>query len=66
MMRRMADNPYTLSPTAAAERLGVHVDTIKRWARAGKIPAWRTPGGWWRFSPADLDDVFTGTDGEAA
>ena len=46
---------YTVSPQQAADRLGVHVDTVKRWAKAGKLPAFRTPGGWWRFSNDDLE-----------
>lgn len=47
---------YDLSPTEAAKRLGVHVDTIKRWAAQGKVPAFRTPGGWWRFDGEELTD----------
>lgn len=46
---------YDLSPTDAAHLLGVHEDTLKRWAREGKVGAFRTPGGWWRFRRADLD-----------
>lgn len=46
---------YDLSPAAAAEYLGIHEDTLKRWARDGRIAAFRTPGGWWRFAQADLD-----------
>lgn len=45
---------YDLSPQQAADLLGVHVETLKRWARAGKVPGWRTPGGWWRFSTDEL------------
>lgn len=45
---------YDLSPSAAAELVGVHEDTIKRWAADGKVPAFRTPGGWWRFRRSDL------------
>ncbi len=29
----------------AAERLGVSIDTIRRWADEGKIKSARTPGG---------------------
>lgn len=45
---------YKLSPTEAAAHVGVHVDTIKRWAAQGKVPAFRTPGGWWRFDADEL------------
>lgn len=47
--------PNDLSPVEAADILGVHEDTLKRWAKNGKIRASRTPGGWWRFERADLD-----------
>ena len=49
---------YDLSPADAAEVLGVHVETLKRWARDGKVRAWKTPGGWWRFRRADLDALL--------
>lgn len=52
-MPRLADFPLTSQQ--AAEYVGVHVDTIKRWAADGKVRSFRTPGGWWRFSEADLD-----------
>ena len=51
----MADTVYDLSPAAAATHLGVHEDTVKRWVKAGKLAAIRTPGGWLRFSRVDLD-----------
>jgi excisionase family DNA binding protein len=47
---------YDLSPSEAADRLGVHAHTLKRWARDGKIRGFRTPGGHWRFRQADLDE----------
>lgn len=46
---------YDLSPSEAAARVGVHEKTLKEWARTGKVKAFRTPGGWWRFRQADLD-----------
>lgn len=46
---------YDLSPTDAAEYVGVHPQTIKRWVREGKVAAFRTPGGWYRFRREDLD-----------
>lgn len=50
---------YPLSAKQAADYVGVHEDTIKRWAADGKVRAFRTPGKWWRFSQADLDDFLT-------
>lgn len=49
------ETTFDLSPADVAEKLGTHEDTIKRWAKAGKIRALKTPGGWWRFSQADVD-----------
>lgn len=37
-----------------AEVFGVDRKTVSRWARSGKLPAVRTPGGHWRILPAGL------------
>jgi excisionase family DNA binding protein len=50
----MKDDEYDLSPRDAALLLGIHVDTLKRWAADGTLPSWKTPGGWWRFSTEQL------------
>ena len=47
--------PDWLTTTQAAERLGVHPSTIRRWADDGNLPAMVTPGGHRRFAAADLD-----------
>lgn len=39
----------------AAERLGVHAATLRRWADQGDIPVMLTPGGHRRFNCADID-----------
>lgn len=44
-----------LSLTAAAERLGVHATTLRRWADNGDITVMLTPGGHRRFLISDLD-----------
>lgn len=49
---------YDLTPKAAAELAGVHHETLKRWAAEGRVGAWRTPGGWWRFRRADLEALL--------
>lgn len=54
----MPQHTYDLSPREAAAILGWHVETVKRWARDGKIPSFVTPGGWRRFSRSDLDDFI--------
>lgn len=39
----------------AAEQLGVHQTTLRRWADHGDIPFMRTPGGHRRFAQRDLE-----------
>lgn len=53
-MHRVTET-YSLSPKQAADFLGVHEATVKRWAKAGTLPAFQTPGKWWRFSQAELE-----------
>lgn len=38
----------------AAQMLGVHFTTLRRWADAGQVPCFRTPGGRRRFRSAEL------------
>jgi excisionase family DNA binding protein len=49
---------YPLSPRQAAAVVGVHEDTLKKWASEGRVAAWRSPGGWWRFRRADLEALL--------
>lgn len=44
----------SLTTSAAAKLIGVHPDTLVRWADAGKVRHWRTPGGQRRFAEADV------------
>lgn len=43
-----------LSLTKASRALGVHQTTLRRWADAGTIACFRTPGGHRRFRASDL------------
>ena len=43
-----------LTTTEAAEKLGVHPATIRRWADEGDLPMMMTPGGHRRFALSDL------------
>lgn len=43
-----------LTLSDAAAMLGVHEGTIRRWADAGRLPSYRTPGGHRRFLRDDL------------
>lgn len=52
------DSPPNLSPRDAAALLCVHEDTVKRWAKAGSLKGFRTPGGWWRFRLTDIEEFL--------
>lgn len=39
----------------AADRLGVHVSTLRAWVRSGQVPAYRVGG---RFARVDWDKVL--------
>ena len=47
--------PEVLTPGAAAAQLGISIETLRRWEKAGKITAFRTPGGQRRFDRAEID-----------
>ncbi len=53
--------PEWLSLAGAAELLGVHPTTVRRWADSGKLPVHVTPGGHRRFLRQELVSV-TGLD----
>lgn len=44
-----------LPASEAARMLGVHPDTLKRWATEGKVPHYKTPGGQYQFKLEDLE-----------
>jgi excisionase family DNA binding protein len=48
------DEKHWLSLAEASEVVGVHATTLRRWADAGSLPCFRTPGGHRRFRAADL------------
>ena len=43
------------TPTVAADRLGVHMQTLRRWAESGVISYVLTPGGHYRY---DVDSYI--------
>jgi excisionase family DNA binding protein len=57
-MRRPMTSDHNSSPwlelSEAADYLGVHYTTLRRWADAGQVPCIRTPGGRRRFSRAEM------------
>ena len=50
-----------LSVGKAAGLLNVHPDTLKRWERAGRIVAYRTPTGHRRFRRSDVERLLEPT-----
>ncbi|TXH21481.1 MAG: DNA-binding protein [Mycobacterium sp.] len=50
------ETPYAVDPPAAGRRLGVNVDTLKRWRRNGTGPTYiRIAHNRVRYRVADLD-----------
>lgn len=47
--------PYT--GTQVARLFNVDVSTVVRWADAGKIPSFRTPGGHRRYPRLEIDQL---------
>jgi excisionase family DNA binding protein len=65
-MKQPHPSPETwLDLSAAADYLGVHFTTLRRWADAGEIAHMRTPGGRRRFSMTSLQ-AFLQQSGHAA
>jgi excisionase family DNA binding protein len=52
--RHTPDSPELLTIGEAARALGVHVDTIRRWADAGRVQAIVLPSGHRRFYAGDI------------
>lgn len=50
-------NEKWLTTTEAADLLGVHPATIRRWADEGDLPMMTTPGGHRRFALSDLNNL---------
>ncbi len=50
-----------LSVDEAARRLGVHPNTVRKWADTGILPCWRLPGsGHRRFDPDAVERLRQG------
>ena len=59
--------PRTSYSTAeVARRLGVSIPTVQRWVDAGRLRAWKTPGGHRRIDAASADELFRARDDVAA
>lgn len=56
-------NKELLTAQQVAERLAVHVESVRRWTRKGDLAAVRLPSGRYRYR---ADDVAALVDGRAA
>ena len=52
-----AQKRYDVNAKRAADQLGVHVETIKRWCRAGKVDAKKDIFGMWLLNQDDIDQL---------
>ena len=66
MPESMHANSAPLRLREAAAMLGVHRDTLRRWAEDGKVPSVATPGGERRYRIEDLDALIAPTIAQAA
>jgi excisionase family DNA binding protein len=46
-----------LTTSEAAAQLGIHPDTLRRWADKGDVPMFRLPNGNRMFRPSDIERV---------
>jgi excisionase family DNA binding protein len=58
MTGQRAPTEQLLTPAAVAALVFVDPKTVSRWARAGKIPSMRTPGGHRRFLRSDVEALI--------
>jgi excisionase family DNA binding protein len=54
---RTAMTQKLLTITQAAERLGIHYQTLRTWADTGKVPVVMLPSGYRRFDPDAIERV---------
>lgn len=54
----MADDDEWLTLGEAADRLGVHANTLRRWTDQGRIPFMLTLGGHRRFAVQQIEDLL--------
>jgi excisionase family DNA binding protein len=51
--------PRYIDIRQASDRLGVHVETLRRWDRKGVLTAARLPNGHRRYLVADLEEFLS-------
>jgi excisionase family DNA binding protein len=58
------ERQLVFTSSQAARYVGVSLATIRRWADAGHLSCYRTPGGQRRFSREQLDDFIASLRGD--
>lgn len=51
-----------MTPREVAARFRVDEKTPARWAKSGRIPGLKTPGGAWRFRRNEIEALLAGAD----
>ena len=64
MRQPRTDRQLVFTSSQAARYVGVSLATIRRWADAGHLSCYRTPGGQRRFSRDQLDDFVSSLSGD--
>lgn len=63
MLSRMVEAVVLMTTTDVARRLAVAPSTVRRWVESGTLhPTLVTPGGHFRFHPADVKAILAPTD----
>jgi excisionase family DNA binding protein len=61
---RMDEQDELLTSAEVAALFGVDRRTVVLWAKRGRLPALRTPGGQHRFRADEIDRLLKGNNGE--
>lgn len=54
----VSSHPERIPIGLACRMLGVSTETLRRWARQGRLRCWRGPGGRRYFDPAELPSLM--------
>lgn len=61
----MPPNTTLLTVGEVAEEFRLDGETVRRWARSGRIKAVRLPGGQWRFRREDIEKILSDAPADA-
>jgi excisionase family DNA binding protein len=64
--RRQEAQDELLTSAEVAALFGVDRRTVVLWAKRGRLPALRTPGGQHRFRAAEIERLLASSNGETA